>query len=188
MQLCYDLLQSKISHNSLFVTSISKLYICTYIGDVNLIFLYNTWTMSWIFYSDIIVCQPTSAFHKPTEKIRCPKQKIHKVTPHRGGNPRSWLKAIIRAVFQQVWMAVRRRGYPVDHLDSCHWCCQHSGCPLLCKTGYSFSCWKRRHNIVQQYWAIYGFLNHGYGSTMSHIYKPEFFWKKIILNLVYIAE
>lgn len=58
-------------------------------------------------------------------------------------NDRSWFhfssvhhfspkhKAIIGVIFQQVWMVVGRRGYPVDHHDCCHWYCQHLDCPLL---------------------------------------------------------
>ena len=63
-------------------------------------------------------------------------------------------KAIVRTVFQQVWMVVGRRDYPVDHRDCCHWCCQHSRCPLLCKAWHLFSCWQHGHTILQQYWAI----------------------------------
>ena len=30
----------------------------------------------------------------------------------------------------------------------CPWCCQHSGCPLICKAWHPFSCWQHGHDIL----------------------------------------
>ena len=59
----------------------------------------------------------------------------------------------------------RLRTSAVDHHDCCHWCCQHSGCPLLCKAWHNFSAGNMGTILCSNIRPYPVFLNCWYRST-----------------------
>ena len=81
-----------------------------------------------------------------------------------------------------VCMVVRIRVYPVDHHDCCNWCCQHSGCHLLHKTGHLFSADNVDTILCSNIGPFPGILNHRYRSIISLIHNPKGILKNCLIT------